>query len=193
MEISNLVLVGDSIRLSYQPHVAAALPGCRVWGPAENCESSRFLLENLDRLVIDRLVGPSTVHLNAGAHDLRRWPDGGYRVVVDIDEYGANLERIVVCLQSAEDVRQIILATTTPVIDDLHMDGRWGRRRNEDVLEYNERLRAVATSHELVVNDLCGVVESCPFDAISADGIHLTERGAEHVGQAVASFLRPLC
>lgn len=82
----DVVLVGDSIRLSYQPHVAAAAPGRRLCGPQENCESSRFLLENLDHLVFDRIESSSIVHLNAGAHDLRRWPAGNYAVATHVAE-----------------------------------------------------------------------------------------------------------
>ncbi|MCP3975446.1 MAG: SGNH/GDSL hydrolase family protein [bacterium] len=188
----DIVLVGDSIRLGYEPHVIRKLPGRHVWGPQENCESTRFLLQNIETLVLSRLSSPAIVHLNAGAHDLRRWPAADYSVQVELDEYASNLVSIVGRLLARESVVDVVLATTTPVIDEHHYVGRWGRRLNVDVIAYNEQLTAVAAEHQLVVNDLYSAVDNCGFEAISTDGIHLTEPGAEHVGSEVATFLRAL-
>ena len=70
-----IALVGDSMRVHYQPHVADALAGvAHVWGPDANRESSRHLRANLDPWILDRPDGPTIVHVNAGAHDIRRTP-----------------------------------------------------------------------------------------------------------------------
>ena len=185
----DVVLVGDSVRLSYEPHVSAALTDRQVWGPAENCQSTQFLQANLERLVLSRLDSYSIVHLNAGAHDLRRWPEGGYAVQVELDDYATHLTSIVQRLAAHDRVVEVVLATTTPVIDERHESGRLGRRLNADVIAYNERLVSVAGDWGVRSDDLYGVVKLCRFDVILEDGIHLTNRGAEHVGRAVARFL----
>ena len=64
-----LLLLGDSIRMSYQPHVAQLLDGkVEVTGPAENCQFSLYTLSSLNRW-IDELGQPEIVHWNNGIHD----------------------------------------------------------------------------------------------------------------------------
>ena len=40
-----IVLIGDSIRMGYQPLVAAKCKAFNVWGPAENCRHSLWALD----------------------------------------------------------------------------------------------------------------------------------------------------
>jgi len=71
--VTSVLLLGDSIRMHYQPVVRQELgPDFEVRGPAENCATSRNLLANLERWA---LAAPaSIIHVNAGLHDLRYDP-----------------------------------------------------------------------------------------------------------------------
>ena len=52
--IPRVMLIGDSIRMSYQPHVARLLEGkAEVVGPKGNCAHSAVTLEFLDQWVED--------------------------------------------------------------------------------------------------------------------------------------------
>jgi len=184
--IDSIVLVGDSIRLSYQPYVAVRVRSTVVWGPADNCRSSRYLLENLDKLFLGRLLDRSLVHLNAGAHDIMRAPENGFNLEVSLDEYRRNLALILARLRAAPLVADVIVATTTPVMDSRHQAVEAFMRHNADVVAYNHVLKASAEAAGFRVNDLYGALRACPFDPISEDGIHLNETGKEYAGAAVA-------
>jgi hypothetical protein len=100
-----LLLLGDSIRMHYQPYVRQELGDTfDVSGPAENCATSRNLLANLDRWA---LSSPATIiHLNAGLHDLRYDP-GRDAPVVSIDEYESNVRTILARLREHTGARLI--------------------------------------------------------------------------------------
>ena len=120
------ILLGDSIRMGYQPYVRQELGDAfAVFGPAENCGTSRNLLANLDRSALD---GPaSIVHVTAGLHDLRYDP-GRDAPVVPIDEYASNVRAILRRLRERSCAR-LIWATTTPLHEKLHAEQRLSRRR----------------------------------------------------------------
>jgi len=175
--------------MSYQPYVAARLRTQFVWGPAENCESSRFLLQNLDRLVLDHLHERTLVHLNAGAHDVKRLEDTGFNIQVDIAEYRSNVAEVIARLKDHSLVGGVIVATTTQVDDIRHKTLDW-MRHNEDVIAYNEALIDVAAAARCYINDLYEEVRRCPFDPLAEDGIHFNETGKEFAGSRVAAYLK---
>jgi len=187
----DVLLIGDSIRLGYQPLVQAAVGGLVVIsGPAENCRSTRDILSNFDEWLPPSALGPGKlVHLNAGLHDLRRTPATHGAPLVPLEEFTANLLTITSAL-TAHSGLEMILATTTPVDDARHSIGRTSDRQQRDVLAYNARLVAVATAKELRLNDLHGVVASDPARFLGPDGVHLSAAGNEVVAAAVASAIR---
>ena len=187
--VDSVILVGDSIRLSYQPYVALRARPLTVWGPPENCRSSRFLLENLEPLVLSHLHDRSLVHVNAGAHDIKRHPESEFEPEVDLREYGRNIVQILFRLQEHPLVAGVVVATTTPVVDDRHQATQSFRRHEADVALYNTILQNAAQMTGCPVNDLHAAVMSCPFDPIGEDGIHLNELGKEYLGAAVAKSL----
>ncbi len=189
--IETVALVGDSIRMSYQPYVAARLRRQFVWGPADNCQSSSFLLQNLDRLVLDHLHERTVIHLNAGAHDIKRLYDADFAVQVGIDEYRDNMTEVVERLIDHSLVAAVVVATTTPV-DDIRHKSLDSVRHNEDVVAYNEALVDVAAAARCFINDLYEEVRRCRFDPLSKDGIHFNETGKEYAGSKVAGYLKGL-
>jgi len=61
-DVPRVLLLGDSIRMGSQPHVARLLDGkAEVVGPADNCQYSLHTLSSLDRWIGD-LGRPEMVH-----------------------------------------------------------------------------------------------------------------------------------
>ena len=180
----SLILLGDSIRMSYQPYVRQEL-GARldVWGPAENCGTSRNLLDHLNRWALARPA--SIIHLNAGLHDLRYDP-GRDAPVVAIDEYAANVRAILGRLREHTGAR-LIWATTTPVHEKLHAEHKLSRRRESDVTSYNAIAARIARELGVEIDDLCAAVLAHGPDALwSPDGVHFNDAGYRFLGAQVA-------
>lgn len=188
--VKRVILVGDSIRLDYQPWVAAGLADvATVTGPAENGGDSRNLLAHLDDWVIRQ--APDIVHLNCGLHDIKRERGAG-NCAVSLGEYADNVDEILARLQR-ETGAVLAWATTTPVIDARHAAHKTFDRRLADVVAYNAVAVRVAAARGVVVNDLYGVVVGAGAEALlSYDGIHFTADGKRMLGSAVAGFLSPL-
>ena len=95
-----IVLIGDSIRMGYQDHVASQLAGrAEVWVPKENGGDSRNVFAHLDQWVFSRQ--PDLVHVNCGLHDLKR--AFGAESAVPLAEYGRNVRQILQRLQRELD------------------------------------------------------------------------------------------
>lgn len=187
--MTTALLIGDSIRLHYQDHVARLLrpAGIDVAGPAVNCGTSQHILAHIDAWLAES--GPDIVHLNCGLHDLRRDPTSDAPEVA-LDAYSANLDAIV-CRITASGAR-VAWASSTPIDEARHNATRFSRRYARDVTAYNEAARSIAERRGLPVNDLGVVVEAAGAGVLlGTDGVHLTPRGYQELGEAVAAFLRP--
>lgn len=182
--MESLLLLGDSIRMGYQQFVRQELGSeYGVYGPAENCATSRNLLASLDRWLGAQHA--SVVHVNAGLHDLRYDP-GRDAPVVPIDEYEVNVRTILSRLRERTNGR-LIWATTTPVHEKLHAEQKLSRRRESDVRSYNAVAVRVAGELDVEVNDLCAAVLAHGADALwSGDGVHFNDRGYRFLGAQVA-------
>jgi lysophospholipase L1-like esterase len=183
----SVILLGDSIRVNYQPHVRLELgEAFDLHGPAENCATSRNLLANLDRWAFT--APASVIHLNAGLHDLRYDP-GQDAPVVPIGEYESNVRTILGRLRQRSNAR-LIWATTTPVHEKLHAEHKLSRRRDSDVGSYNAVATAVARELGVEVDDLCAAVLAHGPDALwSQDGVHFNDAGYRFLGAQVAREL----
>lgn len=189
--LKNVILIGDSIRMDYQPHVARLLQSeAEVWGPEENGGTSRNVLTHLREWVLDREA--DIVHLNCGLHDLARDPDedGSVQDVrVPLEEYESNVSEIL--RQLLASGKKIYWATTTPVHEENHRKVKIMERHDADITKYNVAALRVARELNVPVNDLNRVVEVAGADRILLpDGVHYTEEGSACLGAAVAQFLR---
>ena len=111
----NVLLLGDSIRMSYQPKVARLLAGkAEVVGPTDNCQYSLYTLSSLNRW-IGTLGQPDLIHWNNGLHDCGHNP-GRSPVQIPADMYRANLEFVYNQLTALTS--SVIWATSTPVHPD---------------------------------------------------------------------------
>lgn len=181
--MTRAILIGDSIRIGYQPHVKARLEGrAEVIAPDTNGGDSRKVLENLDPWVLQPEA--DLVHLNCGLHDLRLTEDG-YQV--PLEQYVHNLHEIVDRIL-AESGKELIWATTTPVIDERHQRVKQFERHEKDVRRYNEGALAVMSSHGVPINDLHEVArQDGVAHLLRPDGVHFTEEGYRILARAVAS------
>ena len=183
------LLLGDSIRMSYQPLVARMLAGrAEVVGPAENCQFSAHTLASLDGWLAE-LGRPDIVHWNNGIHDVGHNPDRS-PVQYPLDIYVANLGEILRKLRQTG--AQVIWATMTPVHPDRpFLDTQWSWR-NEEIARYNEEALKLMEAEGVPVNDLHAVVAADCNRYLAEDMLHLSDEGMQKCAQAVAKAIGDL-
>lgn len=183
-----VVLVGDSIRMGYQPFVTEALDGeAEIWAPEENGGDSRNVLAHLETWVLDRL--PQVVHINCGLHDLKKSFETG-EAQVPLVEYEENVRRILMRLAALESTR-VIWALTTPVDEKLHHANKGFDRFEADVNAYNDCALSLCRAAGVEVHDLFSVVEGIGrSEILREDGVHFSEVGSRLLGGSVASCVR---
>ena len=146
-----VLLLGDSIRMSYQPLVAQMLRGeAEVVGPEDNCQFSLFTLSSLDRW-LGQLGAPAIVHWNNGLHDVGHNP-GRSPVQIPLEMYCANLEHVLLWLRAITP--NVIWATMTPVHPSRPFTDEAWSWRNEEIDRYNAAAVALMQSHGVPINDL---------------------------------------
>ena len=105
-----VVLIGDSIRMGYQPLVVAKSPASDVWGPVQNCRHSVWAHDRFLEWVTEQ--EPDVVHVNFGIHDAVLLPDGEHQIL--LPQYRLCLRRFIDKVASLGKT-QMIWATTTPM------------------------------------------------------------------------------
>jgi isoamyl acetate esterase len=185
-DIPKVLLLGDSIRMSYQPHIARLLDGrAHVVGPSDNCQYSSYTLASLDRW-IGELGCPEIIHWNNGIHDAGHNP-ARTPVQIPIAMYRANLEIILNRLTVLTS--NVIWATTTPVHPNrpfLNTEWAW---RNEEIDQFNEAARELMESRGVRINDLYTVVWDNVAEFLSEDQLHLSEAGQKMCARACADSI----
>jgi lysophospholipase L1-like esterase/poly(3-hydroxybutyrate) depolymerase len=183
--LPKVVLVGDSIRLGYEPLVARRLEGrAVVVRIADNGGDSGNVLAHLDEWVLPHKR--DLVHLNCGLHDLKQDRKSKH-YQVDLAAYEKNLKAIVDRLRK-ETGAAIVFATTTPIDDERHARRKAAfDRREEDVRRYNRAVLDVMGRAGVVVHDLHAVVDQGGAQTLlGPDGTHYTDAGNERLAEAVA-------
>ena len=176
-----ILLLGDSVRMQYQPAVAKKLADiAEISGPEENGRWSGYTLNSL-RFWLPQLPSPDLVQWNCGLWDMGDDYQEG-RHFYPLDLYEETCHRICRVLRKVTGKPElpIVIATTTPT---LHGD-------HEDIRQYNDVLRKVAAEEKAAVNDLYSVVAPAKEKMICEDHIHLTEAGVEAVAEKTARELR---
>jgi lysophospholipase L1-like esterase len=190
-ELPTVVLLGDSIRLSYAPGVTRQLAGkATIISPSANGGDSSNLLKNLEGWAIK--AQPTVVHFNCGIHDVKKFKGTG-KFQVSPADYEKNLRAIVDRLRKETKAR-VLFALTTPLIDARAAKTR--AERDYELLDasteqYNAIARRVMQELDVPVNDLRSALGSAEEQAaaISEDGVHFNKTGVEKLGTAVARFV----
>ncbi len=186
--MSQVVLVGDSIRMGYEPVVRRELSATvDICSPKDNGGNSANVLEHLDEWIISKK--PDLVHLNCGLHDLKR-PFDADGNAIPLQQYELNLDTILTRICQETDAR-LVFATTTPVNQGWHHDNKPFDRFEADVVAYNAVALRLAKSHGVTVNDLYALVEKQgPDSLLLPDGVHYSPEGYEILGLTVAEVIR---
>jgi lysophospholipase L1-like esterase len=188
-----VALIGDSIRLGYQPYTSLyLLDRVKLWGPEESCGNTYNILENAFRWLDVQEI--DIYHINAGHHDLMCVPYNSRRNLVDIDDYVSNVQRIIKYIHTSNSKALIIWATSTPVNTDKvnefieYNDGNG--IYNEDIIRYNEAALKEVNRLGVPVNDLYSfVMDGDPDRIMLEDGIHFNETGSQFLGEQVANAI----
>ena len=188
--LPRVLLLGDSIRMSYQPAVAELLDGkAEVVGPEGNGQYSAFTLEHLDEW-IEQLGCPNLVHWNNGIHDVGHNPTRE-PIQYPLCNYLANLRAILDKLLAND--AQVIWATSTPVHPDKPWNPDGWSWRNGEINRYNTAARKLMQQENVPINDLHALVEANVDDLLGQDMLHLSDEGkrlcAEAVTKAAAPYL----
>lgn len=181
--LAKVLLLGDSIRLSYQPIVAELLNGrAEVFGPDENCQFSFYTLASLDRW-ISELGEPDIIHWNNGIHDAGYNP---YRepTQVPIEIYYSALNLILERLRKITS--HIIWATSTPIHADKPFRNDEWSWHNEEIEKYNRIAIKIMNVNNIPINDLHSIVSKNIDKYICEDLVHLSEAGQMACAEAVS-------
>jgi hypothetical protein len=188
--VKKVVLIGDSIRMGYQPLVQSKATEFEVWGPAANCRHSLCALENFQQWVADQT--PDIVHCNFGIHDASIQPDGDHQIL--LPQYRLSLQRFISKIQLLPGTR-MIWGTTTPLYTaqpDVPM-AAWPVREAAELDIYGAAALEIVTAAGLPVNDLHAAILHHDFSkCLREDGCHMTEFGNEVLSDAVVATLRAL-
>jgi lysophospholipase L1-like esterase len=156
-----------------------------VQHPEENCGPSRRIVEHLDIYLGKKHW--DVILFNCGIHDLTylneakkvTGPKAGGKPQVPLDEYRANLEKIVARLKKTG--AYLIWCTTTPM---NHPDVY---RLPEDVDRYNAVAEEVMTKNRVHISDLNRQVHRFTKPMWTPEGVHFTPEGYHKLAEIAAA------
>ena len=178
--MKKIILLGDSIRLSYQNRVTELLGSdYTVWGPDDN---SRFASYTL-RMLFDykaQLEGADVIHFNCGLWDMcDLFGDGPF---TPLEVYVEQMVRIAKILKAYAPV--VIFATTTPPSPKM-----WGHDLDR-VRAYNAAAMAALEPLGILFDDLFTPVAEDIDRMISEDYLHASPYGVEILANRVADCIK---
>ncbi|HNQ34764.1 MAG TPA: GDSL-type esterase/lipase family protein [bacterium] len=182
-----VLLIGDSIRMGYEPFVRRELEGlAEVLGPEKNGGDSDNVLRNLPEWL--ETFPADLVHLNCGLHDIKR-PFGSSSNGIPRFQYADNLRQIFSHLVAHKI--PVIWATSTPVDEKLHHQNKSFDRFEADLEHYNATALEACREFGLEVDDLFGLIERAGKSAyLLDDGVHFKPEGYQLLGREVARVIR---
>ncbi|TCZ77789.1 SGNH/GDSL hydrolase family protein [Paenibacillus albiflavus] len=179
--MTKVLLMGDSIRLGYEPWVRECLNDvAEVVAPEENGRFAKYTLWAVNLWLKD-LGTPDIVHWNNGLWDLHHEPPM-VEALTSLEEYIATMERIIHELQRTG--ARIIFATTTPI------DPAATGRNNAEIDQYNRAVIQLMQKYSIEVNDLNALVKTNMEQYICEDLYHLTDEGYKACGDQVTAHIR---
>ena len=187
-EQPKVLLLGDSIRMSYQPLVAKRLKDVAdVVGPEDNCQFALFTLASLERW-LNELGNPDVVHWNNGIHDSGHNPGRTPRQI-PIEIYRMTLEYVLQRLQATG--AKIVWGTITPVHPNRPFTDEAWAWKNDEIDAYNETALELMKAQDIPINDLHGLVLANVDTFLADDMLHLSDEGRAACADAVAEAVRP--
>jgi hypothetical protein len=179
--MKRVLLLGDSIRMGYEPLVRKALAGAaELVAPEENGRFAKHTLWGVNLWIRD-LGRPDIVHWNNGLWDLHHEAPM-VEALTSLNEYIETLGRIFNELQRTG--AKIFFATTTPI----PYDGTG--RSNAEIDLYNTAAVELMKFNGVEVNDLNRLVKEDLAGNICEDKVHLTEQGNLRCAEQVTAFIK---
>ena len=178
--MKKIILLGDSIRLSYGNRVRELLgEGYTVWQPEDNCRFAAYTL----RMLFDykaQLEGADVIHFNCGLWDMcDLFGDGPF---TPLEVYAEQMVRIAKILKTYAPV--VIFATTTPPSPKM-----WGHDLDR-VRAYNAAAMAALEPLGVLFDDLFTPVAEDIDRMISEDFLHASPYGVEILANRVADCIK---
>ena len=186
--MKKILLIGDSIRLGYCHYVKYAFKDvAQVYYPTENCRFTTYVIRNLHEWKKQTECGSDIdlIHWNVGLWDCLRQIDG--EVLIPLDEYKRNLERICRMIRHHFPKARMIFATSTPVQEALYT-GEF-KRLNRDVEAYNAVAAEVITAFGGEIDDLYTHMTGIPEEYYSDKTHFNTKEGTKHITSAVVQSI----
>jgi len=179
--MKQVLLLGDSIRLSYQSLVKEKLNGmAEVVGPEDNCRFAKYTLWYVNQWV-DEHSKPDIIHWNNGLWDVFHYNEE-MGISTPLEEYVSYIKKILKVLKNTGS--KIIWATTTPVnAKNINYD-------NQEIDRYNDEIMKYMMEEQIEVNDLSKIVKSNIELYIGEDNLHLSEKGREVCTEAVVRAIK---
>ena len=192
-ELPKVVLVGDSIRLSYATIVAKQLSGqADVISAKANGGDSRRVLQGLQEWAIR--PQPDVVCFNCGIHDTKKFTASG-SFQVGPQDYEKNLRQIVERIRGSTQAT-VIFITTTPVLDAAAAAARRDRDYqllHSSVQQYNGIALRVMRELDVPMIDLYDRFNSgdpALDTLLGNDGLHLTAAGQQLAAEMISAGVR---
>lgn len=178
--MKKIILLGDSIRLSYGNRVRELLGSdYTVWQPEDNCRFAAYTL----RMLFDykaQLEGADVIHFNCGLWDMcDLFGDGPF---TPLEVYVEQMVRIAKILKTYAPV--VIFATTTPPSPRM-----WGHDLDR-VRAYNAAAMAALEPLGVLFDDLFTPVAEDIDRMISEDFLHASPYGVEILANRVADCIK---
>ncbi len=180
--MKKVVLIGDSIRMSYNDRVRQLLKDrAEVWGPADNCRFAKYTLWCINGWINEGAQNkPDIIHWNNGIWDIFKISDN-LPVFTTLSEYLRTIEQIYTELKKFN--AQIIFAATTPVAENFTAGS------NVDIDRYNQAVTSFMNERGVPVNDLNSLIKTDMKRYISDDLLHLSSDGIEAAARQVTHFI----
>lgn len=186
--LPRVLLIGDSISIGYTVDVQKMLEGkANVHRIPTNGGPTTRGLESIDSWLGDSKW--DVIHFNWGLHDLKYMNDKGQLVEpseghqqVPIDEYKANLEKLVQRLEKTG--AKLIWRNTTPV-----PTGAQGRVVG-DSARYNAVAKEIMDKHKITIDDHFDFVKPRMDELMRPANVHFTPQGSKELAKLVTQAVQ---
>lgn len=179
--MKKVLLLGDSIRMGYEPYVRESLKGLvQVCASQDNGRFAKYTLWGVN-LWIKEFGVPDIVHWNNGIWDVHHEAPM-VEALTPLNEYMDTLRRIIQELKRTK--ARVIFATTTPVPDDAI------GRSNAEIDLYNAEAVELMKRNRIEINDLNALLREDKEQYICDDNLHLNESGYRLCAQKVSDKIK---
>ena len=190
----NIFLIGDSIRLGYEPMLREAFGDeVNIFSPTDtNCRSSQYVATSLG-LWANQFDFPKKVDViqfNCGHWDAAHWlfyPEP----VTSLAEYEKNIRMIIYIIKKVYPEAKIVFATTTPMNPEDPVGVSMNPRSTEEISRYNAAAIKVAKEEGVYINDLNNFCKNWGAECY-ADYCHYTKEAYKLIAEEVKRFIKEI-